>query len=73
MTNNAQDHLNKIIKKERMFYLDLCNRDLTEDMNLEEFNNLKSINASNNKFINLDFLNSLPNKDKLEIINFFGK
>src|SRR3954453_5034474 len=72
MSNNAQEHLNQIIKKEKMFYLDLCNRDLTGDMNLAEFTNLKSINASNNKFNNLDFLNSLPNKDKLEQINFFG-
>ena len=55
-----------------MSYLDLCNRDLTGDMNLGEFTNLKSINASNNKFTNLDFLTSLTNKDKLESINFFG-
>ena len=72
MSKNAQNHINEIIKKERMYYLDLCNRDLTGDMNLGEFTNLKSINASNNKFTNLDFLNSLPNKDKLESINFFG-
>src|SRR3954465_14246532 len=72
MSNNAQNHLNEIIKKEKMYYLDLCNRDLEGDMNLEEFSSLKSINASNNKFTNLDFLNSLPNKNKLENINFFG-
>ena len=72
MANNAQNHLNEIIKKEKMFYLDLCNRDLEGDINLGEFTNLKSINASNNKFTNLDFLNSLPNKNKLESINFFG-
>ena len=73
MTNNAQNHINEIVKKERMFYLDLCNRDLAGDMNLGNFANLKSINASNNKFTNLDFLLTLPNKDKLESINFFGK
>src|SRR3954454_16491127 len=72
MSNNAQNHLNEIIKKGKMYYLDLCNRDLEGDMNLAEFTNLKSINASNNKFTNLDFLNSLPNKEKLEQINFFG-
>src|SRR3954471_11699116 len=72
MPNNAQNHINEIIKKERMHYLDLCNRDLTGDMNLGEFSNLKSINASNNKFTNLDFLLTLLNKDKLESINFFG-
>jgi hypothetical protein len=72
MPNNSQEHLNEIIKKEKMFYLDLGNRDLVGDMNLKDFANLKSINASNNKFTNLNFLNSLTNKDKLENINFFG-
>lgn len=72
MPNNAQEHLNQIVKKERIFYLDLSNRDLLGEMNLGEFANLKSINASNNKFTNLDFLNSLPNKNKLENVNFFG-
>ena len=72
MSNNAQNHLNEIIKKERMYYLDLCNLNLEGDMNLAEFTNLKIINASNNQFTNLDFLNSLPNKGKLESINFFG-
>jgi hypothetical protein len=72
MPNNSQEHLNQIIKKEKMFYLDLCNRDLVGDMNLKDFANLKSLNASNNKFTNLDFLLTLPNKDKLESINFFG-
>src|SRR5947199_10803592 len=72
MSNNAQNHLNEIIKKERMFYLDLCNRDLTSEMDLAEFTNLKSINASNNQFTNLNFLLTLPNKGKLEQINFFG-
>jgi hypothetical protein len=41
-------------------------------MNLKDFANLKSINASNNKFTNLDFLLTLPSKNKLENINFFG-
>jgi hypothetical protein len=70
--NNAQSHLNQIIKKERMFFLDLCNRNLAGEMDLKDFTNLKSLNASNNKFENLDFLNSLPNKDKLTNLNFFG-
>ena len=72
MTNNAQEHLNQIVKKERITYLDISNRDLVGDMNLVEFANLKSINSSNNKFTNLDFLLTLPNKNKLESINFFG-
>ena len=39
---------------------------------LKEFQSLKGINASNNKFTNLDALLTLPNKDKVEKINFFG-
>ena len=41
-----------------------------EDLN--EFQNLKGINASNNNFTKLDALLTLPNKDKVEKINFFG-
>src|SRR3954451_9779553 len=69
---NAQEHLNQITNKERIFYLDISNRDLSAVMNLGEFKNLKILNSSNNKFTNLIFLNSLPNKNKLENINFFG-
>src|SRR5256886_14676655 len=39
---------------------------------LKEFNNLRGLNASNNKFTNLDALLTLPNKDKVEKLNFFG-
>ena len=70
--NNAQSHINEIIKKDKIFYLDLCNRNLVGEMNLKDFTNLKTLNASNNKFENLDFLNTLPNKDKLQKLNFFG-
>src|SRR6185312_293386 len=70
--NNAQNHLNEIVKKDKIFYLDLCNRNLEGNMDLKDFTNLKTLNASNNKFENLDFLNSLPNKDKLQSLNFFG-
>lgn len=69
---NAQEHLNQITNKERVFYLDVSNRDLSGAMSLGEFKNLKSLNSSNNKFTDLNFLNSLPNKNKLESINFFG-
>jgi len=72
MNNNAQNHLNEIVKKDKIFYLDLCNRNLAGEMDLKDFTNLKTLNASNNKFENLDFLNSLPNKDKLQSLNFFG-
>jgi len=41
-----------------------------EDLN--EFQCLKGINTSNNQFTNLDALLTLPNKDKVEKINFFG-
>ena len=39
---------------------------------LKEFSNLKGLNASNNNFTNLDALLTLPNKEKIEKINFFG-
>lgn len=40
--------------------------------NLSEFKSLKVINASNNQFTNLGGLWTLPNKDKVDKINFFG-
>ena|ERR1700748_161002 len=72
MPNNAQEHLNQITKKERITYLDISNRDLAGNGDLTEFSNLKSLNFANNKFTSLEFLLTLPNKDKLETINFFG-
>ena len=92
MSQNTQEYINRLINKERMFYLDLSNTNKTatcshcnkknweektsnlegEIENLKEFQNLKGINASNNKFTSLDALLTLPNKDKVEKINFFG-
>jgi hypothetical protein len=43
-----------------------------EITNLSEFANLKGINVSNNQLTNLNFLNTLPNKDKIKGINLFG-
>ena len=40
--------------------------------NLNEFQSLKGINASNNQFTKIEGLFTLPNKDKVEKINFFG-
>jgi len=39
---------------------------------LKEFQNLRGLNASNNKFTNLAGLFTLPNKNKVEKINLFG-
>jgi len=39
---------------------------------LKEFSNLRGLNASNNKFTNLDALLTIPNKNKVEKLNFFG-
>jgi hypothetical protein len=72
MTNPAQEDINKLTNKARIRYLDLSNRELAGEMNLKDFKNLKSINASNNKFTNLDFLNSLENKKQVEKINCWG-
>ena len=43
-----------------------------EIQDLKEFKNLRGINASNNQFTTLNGLFTLPNKDKVEKINFFG-
>ena len=72
MNNNAQEHINQLTQPKRIRYLDISNRDLTGNADLKEFTTLTSLNSYNNKFENLDFLNSLPNKDKLQKINFFG-
>ena len=72
MSNNAQEQINLITNKNKIRYLDISNRDLNGEVNLKEFTALISLNSYNNKFENLDFLNTLPNKDKLQKINFFG-
>ena len=92
MTKNAQEYINNLINKPKMFYLDLsnstktstcshCNKknweektpNLTGEIeDLSEFNNLRGLNASNNKFTNLAGLFTLPNKSKVEKINLFG-
>ena len=41
-------------------------------MDLKEFTSLTSLNSYNNKFENLDFLDTLPNKNQLQKIKFFG-
>jgi Leucine-rich repeat (LRR) protein len=72
MNNDAQQHLNQITKKNRIKYLDISNRDLSGDADLSEFTALTSLNSYNNKFESLEFLNSLPNKQNLKKLNFFG-
>ena len=93
MVQNTQEYINRLINKERMFYLDLSQHSTAENCShchkkswketapnlngeiedLKEFQSLKGINASNNKFTSLDALLTLPNKDKIEKINFFGQ
>lgn len=72
MSNNAQEQINLITNKDKIRYLDISNRDLFGDADLSEFTALTSLNSYNNKFENLDFLNTLPNKYQLKKINFFG-
>ncbi|CAG8435232.1 5942_t:CDS:2 [Ambispora gerdemannii] len=72
MTNQAQEHISQLTNHKRIKYLDISNRDLTGDADLKEFTALTSLNSYNNKFENLDFLNTLPNKEQLKKINFFG-
>src|SRR6185312_3593563 len=72
MTNNAQEHINQLTNKGKIKYLDISNRDLSGDADLNEFVALTSLNSYNNKFENLDFLDTLPNKEQLKKLNFFG-
>jgi len=73
MTNHAHEQINLITNKGKIKYLDISNRDLSgNDADLKEFTALTSLNSYNNKFENLDLLNSLPNKEQLQKINFFG-
>src|SRR6266511_2739592 len=72
MSNNAQEQINLITNKCKIRYLDISNRDLSGNVDLQEFTALTSLNSYNNKFKNLDFLNTLPQKDQLKKINFFG-
>src|SRR6185369_7175049 len=72
MTNNAQENINQLTNKVKIRYLDISNRDLSGQADLKEFTALASLNSYNNKFENLDYLNSLPQKDQLKKLNFFG-
>ena len=72
MTNNAQEHISQLTNHKRIKYLDISNRDLAGEADLKEFTALISLNSYNNEFENLDFLNTLPNKEKLKSIEFSG-
>jgi hypothetical protein len=72
MTNNAQEQINLITNQAKIRYLDISNRDLSGQVDLKEFTGLISLNSYNNKFENLDFLNTLPNREQLKKLNFFG-
>ena len=72
MPNNAQENINQLTNKAKIRYLDISNRDLTGDADLNEFVALTSLNSYNNKFENLDFLDTLPKKEQLKKLNFFG-
>src|SRR4051812_29387798 len=72
MTNSVQEHINQITRKRSIYYLDISNRDLAGNADLSEFATLQNFNAANNQFEKLDFLNSLPNKEKLASLNLFG-
>ncbi|RHZ35405.1 hypothetical protein [endosymbiont GvMRE of Glomus versiforme] len=76
MTKDAKKYLDEnIMNKGKIYSLDISNRDLAETeekIDLKEFTNLTRINASNNKFANLEWIFTLPNKEKLKWLNFWG-
>ncbi|CAI2194551.1 16617_t:CDS:2 [Funneliformis geosporum] len=72
MSQEFQQHINNKTNKQKIRYLDISNNDLTGEANLKDFTSLTSLNAYNNKLESIEFLNSLPNKEKLTSLNFFG-
>jgi hypothetical protein len=54
MTRNAQEYIDRIINKEKQFTLNLKDQKLSGIMDLREFTNLVSIQASGNEFTDLD-------------------
>jgi len=74
--NQKQDHNCPTCQQKVNYTCHNCSnnsRQLTGEItNLSEFRNLKGVNVSNHTFTNLNFLNTLPNKDKLKGINLFG-
>ena len=72
MVNSAQEYIDRFNNKERLAYLDLSEQELEGEVNLENFIKLTSINAYRNNFTSLNFLLTLPNKEKLKKLNFWG-
>ncbi|WNE40969.1 MAG: hypothetical protein mread185_000426 [Mycoplasmataceae bacterium] len=68
----AQEIIDTIINKQKNYSLNLSNQDLTGEMNLSEFANLTKISADGNHFDNLDWLTTLPNKEKLKWLNLWN-
>ncbi|MDR1670605.1 MAG: hypothetical protein LBR43_02695 [Spiroplasmataceae bacterium] len=69
---SAQEYINTIINKQKSYSLNLSNQDLTGEMNLSEFTNLTGISVDGNRFANLDWLKTLPNKEKLKWLNLWN-
>ncbi|CAI2190622.1 9890_t:CDS:2 [Funneliformis geosporum] len=72
MSQDFQQHINNKTNKNKIRYLDISNNDLIGEANLKDFTALTSLNAYNNQLESIEFLNSLPNKEKLTSLNFFG-
>jgi hypothetical protein len=74
MTRNAQEYIDRIINKEKLFTLDLRNQKLSGTMDLKEFTSLVSIKADGNEFTSLDWLFTLPEstQEKLKWLNLWG-
>jgi hypothetical protein len=63
--NKTCSHCNQITRN--------CDKTLEGEItDLQDFTNIKSFNASNNNLTNLQFLDTLSDKDKLKSLNLFG-
>ncbi|CAI2167053.1 15868_t:CDS:2 [Funneliformis geosporum] len=72
MSQELQQYINNKTNKNKIRYLDISNNDLVGNADLKDFTALTSLNAYNNQLESIEFLNTLPNKEKLTSLNFFG-
>ena len=68
LTMKAQEYLNSLDKKDKIDILNLNSRNLTGEMNLTGFTNLKTLECTNNQITSLDVSNC-PNLVHLNLKN----
>lgn len=74
MSSNIQEYFNSLVGREKGLLVFDGTPFTSEITDLSKFTNLMTLGVSNSLITNtnLDFLNTLPNKEKLKKINFSG-